>query len=91
MEKRKRVHRSDLDGTGLGYKQHVSLHMGGGSGATGSNQTPTRSFLAEWLLSEVMWGLMAPQRAQLVGQLAWADGARGGDLDRVRKMGSEGD
>ena len=92
MGKRKRLHRSALDGTGgLGYKQHVSLQAGGGSGASGPTHTPTKSFLAEWLLSEVMWGLMAPQRAQQIALLAWTDGARGGELDRLRNMGSQGD
>ena len=91
MGKRKRLHRSALDGTGLGYKQHVSLQAGGGSGASGSTHTPTHSCLADRLLSEVMWGLMAPQRAQQIALLAWTDGARGGELDRLRNMGSQGD
>ena len=91
MGKRRRLHRSALDGTGLGYKQHVSLQPSGGPGATGSTHTHTRSFLAECLLSEAMWGLMAPQRAQQIALLAWTDGARGGELDRLRKMGSQGD
>ena len=91
MGKRKRLHRSALDGTGLGYKQHVSLQAGDGSCASGSTHTPTKSLLAEWLLSEVMWGLMAPQRAQQIALLAWTDGARGGELDRLRNMGSQGD
>ena len=79
-----------------GYRQHVKEYDSSKvapvepSANAGSSDDPTHSSLAFFLCHQVMWGFITTEMARTLASYAWQDGLRHQDLDKLRKIGTEG-
>ena len=87
--KRRRFHHDGVPAGQLGYRQQAAQQQA--MTAASSSDVLVQSVLARYLLHEIMWGHMPPYKGQLIANLAWQDGARGSELERLKCMGSGGD
>ena len=57
--------------------------------ATSSNDLG-RSMLAFYLCQQVMWGFISTEMARTIAENAWQDGLQHKELDKLRKIGTQG-